>query len=311
MKGIMMKAYTEEQLKALNQFDQLAEKEGSQNKACNLVGVSGPIISQIKNGVYKGDAGKQIQKLMDYFTVKEEGTITYKETGYVPTTISQSVYSFIRNCQIKGGLVAVSGDAGIGKTRAIRQFVHEHPNDTIWVTANPCLNSVKPILKTLSRELNVIAKTNDDMYTGIQGKLRDGMVLIFDEAQHLSIKTIEVLRGFSDYFSDNGMTLGIIFIGNVETINKFGGKEEAVFHQISNRTKQKPIFKALDIKKEDIEILFPSVSGMKKEVEFLLAIAHSSQAIRGAMNLFSNAYDNGNTSYEGLIAMAKYMEMRL
>lgn len=57
-----------------------------------------------------------------------------------------------------------------------------------------CLNTVKPVLKALSKALNVNARTNDDMYIGIQDKLKDGMVIIFDEAQHLSLKVIETLR---------------------------------------------------------------------------------------------------------------------
>ncbi|MEG2286168.1 MAG: AAA family ATPase [Eubacterium sp.] len=306
-----MKALTEEQLQVLKQFDQLAKVEGSQNKACQKVGISGAILSTLKSGTYNGDADKQMQKLQDYFTLKEEAAMSTTIGGYVETSISKKVYGFIRNAQIKGGLIALSGDAGIGKTQAIRKYVSDHPHDSIWITANPCLNSVKPVLKALSRALNVIARTNDDMYIGIQDKLRDGVVLIFDEAQHLHLKTIEVLRGFSDYFADNGMTLGIIFIGNVDTINKFGGKQEAVFHQISNRTKQKPMIKATDIQRDDIKLLFPDLSDREAEIDFLWGIAQSAQAIRGATNLYSNASDNGDISYKGLVAMAKYMEMRL
>lgn len=297
--------------KILQKFDNLVAREGSQNKACQLVGVSGSIMSGLRSGSYKGDEDKQFEKLMAYFDLKEEEKESYRNDSYVPTSISQNVYQYIRNCQIKGGLMAISGDAGIGKTRAIKKFYEDNKTNCIWITSNPCLNTVKPVLKSLSKALSVNARTNDDMYLGIQDKLRDGMVIIFDEAQHLSLKVIETLRGFSDYFADRGQTLGICFIGNSTTISKFGGKQDAVFEQIANRTIQRPIFSVKQIKKKDVEMLFPLLQGKEMEIEFLHGISQSKQAIRGAMHLFSNAYDNGDISYSGLINMAKHMNMNL
>jgi hypothetical protein len=46
-----------------------------------------------------------------------------------------------------------------------------------------------------------------------------------------------------------------------------------------------------------------------RSIDFLLKIARTPQAIRGAVNLYSNAVDNNNVTYEGLVAMAKHMEM--
>ncbi len=303
--------YNEKQMWALEQFDLLAEKLGSQNKACQKVGITAGVVSSIKGGKYTGDIDKQFNKLIDYFEVKEENLKVYKDDDYLPTSVSSQIYNYIRRCQIKGGLMAISGDAGIGKTRTIRKYVKDNSTNTIWITANPCLNTVKPVLKMLSRKLNVVARTNDDMYLGIMDKLKDGMIIIVDEAQLLSINVIETLRGFSDYFADNGMTLGIVFIGNSTTINKFGAKESAVFEQIENRTLQKPIFSTKNILKDDIKLLFPPLEEKEMAVDFMLQIARSRQGIRGAKNLFSEAYDNGNITYEGLVAMAKHMNLVL
>ncbi len=38
-------------------------------------------------------------------------------------------------------------------------------------------------------------------------------------------------------------------------------------------------------------------------------VAQSEQAVRGAVNLYSNALDNNDTSYTGLAAMAKAMRI--
>lgn len=305
--------YSEKQKNALSQLEALIEREGSQNKVAKLVGVTGAVLSQLRTGKYPGDVDAQFDKLIEYFNLKDEVAqrVVAIDKDYVPTSISEQVQDYIRNCQMLGGLMAISGDAGIGKTRAIRKFSKENPTSTIWITSNPCLNTVKPVLRAISRQLGVSAKTNDDMYQGIIDKLRDGMVIIIDEAQHLSIKVIETLRGFSDHYADRGLTLGICFVGNSTTISKFGGKQDAVFEQIANRTLQKPIFSTKQVTKDDMRLLFPMVADADMELDFLLEIARSKQAIRGAMNLYNNAINNDDYSYRGLVQMAKHMNLNI
>lgn len=295
----------------LKQFDELVKKVGSQARACRLVGISPSIMTPLRKGEYGGAEEKQYEILANYFQIKEEAKAGRQAESYVPTSISESVYAYIRNAHIKGGLLAISGAAGIGKTRAIRKYAAESQGTCLWITANPCLNTVKPVLKKLCKELGIgNVRTNDDMYLAILEKLRDGMVLVFDEAQHLSLKVIETLRGFSDYFLDRGMTLGIVFVGNSTTISRFGGRQDAVFEQIANRTIQKPVFYTADIKRQDIKLLYPELTD-EKSIDFMLKVAQSREAIRGANNLFESAYDNENTTYEGLVTMAKHMHMMI
>jgi DNA transposition AAA+ family ATPase len=298
---------------AMEQFDALVHRAGSQNKACGMVGISAAIISPLRNGKYAGDADAQFAKLISYFEVKEEAAaspashILIRE--YVPTSVSRQVYDVIRNCQLKGGLAIACGDAGIGKTKAAKQFVREHANDAIYIALNPCFRNIKSLLQLLCNRLNVTERTIDQMWMGLANKLRDGMVIIVDEAQHLPIKTLEALRALADDFAERGQTLGICFVGNLETVNNFGGKKRAEFAQISNRTRQKKVYTTAHIKRDDIRMLFPELKDQEQQVDFLLQIARSTQAIRGAVNLYVNAVDNDNTSYEGLVAMAKHMEI--
>lgn len=132
-------------------------------------------------------------------------------------------------------------------------------------------------------------------------------MLIIDEAQHLPIKTIESIRALFD----SNPELGIIFIGNVETVTNRSGRGKASFNQITNRTRLTEIRHTTQITKADIQLMFPALSSCEKEIEFLHVIAQSEQGVRGAMNLYSNACDNENTSYEGLKAMAKAMKITI
>lgn len=303
--------YSDREAMVLKKFDDLADELGSTNKACSKVGISSGTISEIKRGKYKGDPSKQIKKLFEYFDIKEHAKISGITREYIPTSTSEQVKRHIKLCQTRGRLSVLSGDAGIGKTRAIMSYCKEFENSTVWITANPCMNTVKTVLKELCKKLGVAIKaSNMDMYNAIISKLSDGQIIIIDEAQHLSLKVIETLRGFSDHFEDKGQTLGICFIGNSTTVNNFGAKQDAVFEQIANRTFQKPILRTVDIKKSDIDMLFPELLG-DKEKSFMLKICKSREAVRGAMNLYLNCKDNEDLSFDSLVAMAKEMHMNV
>lgn len=304
--------YTPEQKELLAKVEQLKrEKNISQNEVGKLMGISGTALSQIKNGKYPADPQSIFDAMANYFGVKEKAKLTYTEIDYAPTSISSQVYDIISVCQVKGGLAVAAGDAGIGKTKAAQKFVLDNPTNSILITVNPCLTSIKSLLKVIADRIGAAPeRSRDELWLAIARKLSDGMVLIFDESQHLTVKCIEVLRSFSDYFNDKGQTLGICFIGNVDTVARIGSKK-AEFAQISNRTKQKKVYTKSEILREDIVKLFPILDAehREKEIDFLHRIAQTPQAIRGVINLFSNAYDNEDYSYNGLVAMAKFMDI--
>lgn len=305
-----MKTYDDiERQELLRKAYKLGDEVGSLNKAGQLMKVSSAILSGLKSGAYKGNHDKQYAIIEAYFEADEAAKDVYHHGEYVPTSISEDIYEIIRNCHAKGGLAVAAGDAGVGKTQAAKKYAADNPNMAIYLSMNPCIKNIKAVLKALALRLNVTERTVDELWLGIAQKLRNNTVLIFDEAQHLPIKTIEMLRAFADYFADNGQTLGIVFIGNLETVSNFSGGKRAEFAQIANRTKQKRLYTVKNIKRSDITKLFPELAEQEKEIEFLYAIAQSRQALRGAVNLFANAYDNENISYNGLVAMAKHMEM--
>lgn len=304
--------YTQEQKELLEKVDRLQEENGySQNEVARIVGIAGTSLSQLRSGKYPSNPQKLFTTLEKYFGVKEKAKLTYTEVSYAPTSISSQIYNLIGVCQVKGGLAVVAGDAGIGKTKAVQAFVADNPTNSFLITVNPCLTNIKSLLKTVAERTGAsIERSVDELWRSIARKLCDGTVLIFDEAQHFTLKDIEVLRSFSDYFNDKGQTLGICFVGNTETIARIGSRK-AEFAQIANRTKQQKIYTRNQIQRDDIVKLFPILEAEERnsEIDFLYKISKTPQGIRGVVNLFSNAYDNRDYSYSGLVAMAKYMDI--
>ncbi len=306
--------YTPQQQELLEKVDQLQkDKKLSQNGVAELLGLSGTALSQIRSGKYKANPDSAFQTIANYFGVKEKAAQNYTEVAYAETTISGQIYDQIGLCQVTGGLTIAVGDAGIGKTKAAQKFVQDNPTNSVLITVNPCLTNIKSLLRLLAEHIGASQERSaDGLWFSIVRKLSDGMVLIFDEAQNLTIKEIETLRSISDYFMDKGQTLGICFIGNPEAVAHINRRAE--FAQISNRTRLHCTYTVDNIQREDICKLLPLLveQGMEQEIDFLYAVARTKQAIRGAISLFTSAYDNGrNYTYQGLVATAQKAEIQI
>ncbi len=296
----------------LEKFDELAVQRGSANKACEAVGITPAVMSLLRKGTYKGDINKQFDKLEAYFAVKSAASCIFNEVRYAPISTSKKVYSTIRNCHIRGGFVICTGDAGIGKTKAIRRYAEDNPESTVVITVNPCQKSAKAVLKLLAMKLNIpVQQSTDDLWFSIAGKLHDGMAVIVDEAQLLAFQAIETLRSFADYFDGNGQTLGVALIGNNGIRDRIEGRTREIYRQVNNRIWQRPFLQTSDIKLSDMKLLFPHLSEDAPELKFLHKVAQSPSGVRGAVRLYANAYDNENATLKGLAAMAKSMRIDL
>lgn len=281
---------------------------GSQRVAATNIGYSSAVISTYLKGTYTGDVGKLEEKLSEIFAnleAEKEVCNSLASGGYVATSISQNVYNTIRLCHLKGGIAIECGDAGIGKTMACKKYQEDYPNTAMYIMVNPCISSITGFLKYMCLQLGLQTGRKDDMWLRIVNRLRgERKILIIDEAQHLPIKTIETIRSFFDAYSE----IGVCMVGNRDTYTNLHSGQ-AAFAQIISRTKMKTIRHTTDILPQDIELLYPAFAGKKKEIEFMLKVARSEQGIRGTQNLYSNAVDNQDISYAGLVAMAKAMEI--
>ncbi len=196
------------------------------------------------------------------------------------------------------------GDAGIGKTQACRQYYREHGTNCTYITVNPCIKSSKSVLELIGSKLNVSSGSVSRLWLEISSKLSDGMVIIVDEAQHLTRNAIDTLRSLCDCFDEKGQTLGICFVGNETTVSRLGGKQKAEFAQIRNRTKNTRFYSVKQIKKSDIEMLFPDIREDVAAVEFFTAYRSKSTGYQRSGQSIPNALDNGNVTAKGLSAIA-------
>jgi len=285
--------------------DYISTSAGSQVKAAKQLKVSNSYISDYLANKFKGDLDNFENKLREAFgnkTAAEQLKSAAVGDIYKPTSISTGVYETIRLCHLKGGLAIECGDAGIGKTMACQKYAENCPTTAIYVAVNPCLVTLNAFLKLLCREMKIqTSGRKDEMWFRLADSFAgERKVLIIDEAQHLPIKTIEAIRAFFD----NNPLLGICLVGNIETVTNPGWSRETAA-QIRNRTKLTEIRHTSEVQSKDIEMLFPEITQDQKAIDLIMRIARSKEGIRGAMNVFSNAVDNDNITYSGLLTVAK------
>jgi DNA transposition AAA+ family ATPase len=288
----------------------IKESGKSQTKIAQEFGVSTPMLNQYLSGKYPNPESVEA-KAEEFFRLRDKSVGFVKAPDYVETSISTEVYLTIQYCHVSRGIGVISGDAGIGKSKAALKYAQDY-SEAIYITASKACKSLKDLYRMIARRLRINENRNlFDMQIDIRSRL-DGSnkVIIIDEAQHLSITAIDGIRYFNDEDNENGLQpVGIVFIGNHELRNKMMGKFEQSLAQLYNRIQIQRVIFTGNVAEEDIKKLFPvyEEKSFDEEVKFLLGISQSKWGIRGAMKLFINASNNENITIKGLRAMAKYM----
>lgn len=130
-----------------------------------------------------------------------------------------------------GDISLIYGDAGLGKTVSLKEYVSLHP-DTIYVELKDCDKSTKgvceKILSCIGKELHGVDRLLVDTITDYL--INNPKLIIIDEAQHLSIRALENLRAIND-----STETGIVLCGNPTVYDRMHGKGQAHFAQLYSR----------------------------------------------------------------------------
>lgn len=258
------------------------ETKKTQAAVARELGISEGALSGFLKGSYK-TPWTVCEKVAALQRVHEKKKVSPKEPGYVPTSISRTVINAIRYCHIQGKISVVYGDAGIGKTMAARQYLKED-SLAVGITISPTYASITGVNELLAEQLGVRERVARKITSEIVAKLRgSGRVLIIDEAQHLTVRTLNHLRCISD---ESGV--GIALIGNDEVYTKMKGSGRADFAQLFSRIGMRKQVLTSGITREDVEAVFSPYGIDGSALEVLYRICRTSYGLRGAVNVFVN-----------------------
>ncbi|HEX2882270.1 MAG TPA: AAA family ATPase [Polyangiaceae bacterium] len=131
--------------------------------------------------------------------------------AYVETSGAERVYSALAFAQVNQDMVAIYGQPGNGKTRAIHQYRMQQRN--AWLsTMSPAVAGVVPVLEEIAESVGIknlpggARRIVKAIHTRVAQ--RRGLIII-DEAQHLSMGAIETIRSIHD-----ATGVGIALVGN-------------------------------------------------------------------------------------------------
>lgn len=192
--------YNKELLQRLIDFK---DKSGlNQTQISRAVGVAPAAISMYLKGTYKENGGnyETIEPKIKAFLDAEDEKAKRDELiiEFVQTRTAQRVAEVMRDAHLDGEVVVVSGQAGLGKTQAVKAYCTSQPA-AILVEANPSFNAL-----VMMRKLAEACKLNsngsiNDLYELICERLKgSGRMIVVDEAENLPLRALELLRRLQD-----------------------------------------------------------------------------------------------------------------
>lgn len=182
----------------------------SQAKIAKLCGVSDAALSNYMQGKYNA---KDLTSIEDKIRsgveieLKRMDRTGGNELPFIITETAKIIANVAIICHTRRRMGLIYGPAGVGKTRACREYAKNHRN-TIYLEARPSFTA-RTIMLKLAKMLGCNTKGNQfDIEEEIITKLKNsGKLLIVDECEHLNHRALETLRTVVYNGSNTGMVL--------------------------------------------------------------------------------------------------------
>ena len=193
-----------------------------------------------------------------------------------------------------GDISLIYGDAGLGKTVSLKEYVSLHP-DTIYVGLKDCDKSTKgvceKILSCIGKELHGVDRLLVDTITDYL--MNNPRLIIIDEAQHLSIRALENLRAIND-----STETGIVLCGNPTVYDRMHGRGQAHFAQLYSRIGIRRHIVEPEL--EDITKIFLNYGLDKESLLYLHKLALQRGGIRNCVKVLNIALQLRDSEKEPL-----------
>lgn len=232
----------------------------SQNKLAKALSVSQPQINQYLNDKYPGDVANLESKIERYLVREFERRRSQSLGGFVMTTPAKELLAALSYCHSMKEIGFAWGLPGNSKTESVKHYCEQYP-ETILITAGQEIIR-DGIIYALADALKVKTCRNKyhTMKNIIDNRMGHDDMIIIDEAQFLSIESLEVARKVYDLTD-----APIFLVGQPRTKDEIlNKKQKEMFAQIISRI---GVWVELPLpKKEDVVLLCEAANVHEKEI---------------------------------------------
>lgn len=191
----------------------------TQKQVANAIGKSITVVNQYLKGIYAGKVDEVDEAVARLLGRQNDKVVERRfNSEFVSTYAAERCLDAVAIAHIEGEISVVTGAAGLGKTKALKRYVELNP-ETLLIEVEPSC-SPKVLLKTLCQQLGLNETgLNHELFTRVCGKLAADRLIIVDEAELLSTKSLEYIRRIHDLTG-----CGVVLAGMPRLIVNLKGK---------------------------------------------------------------------------------------
>lgn len=195
----------------------------NQSQIARAVTVAPAAISMYLNGTYADKGGKYatIEPKIEAFLDREAAKAQRDdlEIGFVSTRTARRIAEMMRDAHEAGDFAVIYGQAGLGKTEAVKAYCRNNPG-AVLIETNPSYTA-QVLMRKLAEACKVGSTgTLNDMFDAVCDRLDgSGRLIVVDEAENLPLRALEILRRLHDMTG-----CGLVFSGMPKLIANMRGR---------------------------------------------------------------------------------------
>lgn len=178
----------------------------SEIKFARAVGGSQTTVNQILTGRYPSPPRKHLDAMLAYIERESNRAADMIEPPFVATSVYKLASLVCRKAHEGRDFGVLSGEVGVGKTRALKEYAARNAASTLYLRGSPDMNPRLLMLALVEATGAVVEKTNkysngtkSDMLRAVtQWFAGRDYLLIFDEADKVQEGCLEYIRTIVD-----------------------------------------------------------------------------------------------------------------